>query len=340
VEPIEALERIAELLQRIRNSRQKSQAFRRAADAIRDMSRDELQHLADTNALTDVPGIGTSTAKVIVQALAGETPEYLAGLDADATPPTEHAEKVRTALRGDLHLHSDWSDGGHTIEAMARHAIELGHEYLALTDHSPSLSIAKGLTPDRLREQLDVVARLNAELAPFRILTGIEVDILEDGRLDQEPELLAELDVVVASVHSKLRMEGTEMTERMITALVSPHVDILGHCTGRMVVGRGRPESEFDAEMVFAAAAHLDKAIEINSRPERLDPPMRLLQIVVDSGCKVSIDSDAHATWQLDWQPYGCHRAAEAAVPIDRIVNTWPMDELLAWTGSHAAGTG
>jgi len=304
------------------------------------MSRDELQHLADTNTLTDVPGIGASTAKVIVQALAGETPEYLVNLDADATPPTEHAEQVRTALRGDLHLHSDWSDGGHTIEAMARHAIELGHEYLALTDHSPSLTIAKGLSPERLREQLDVVARLNAELAPFRILTGIEVDILEDGRLDQEPELLAELDVVVASVHSKLRMESAEMTQRMITALVSPHVDILGHCTGRMVVGRGRPESEFDAELVFAAAAHLDKAIEINSRPERLDPPMRLLQIVVDSGCKVSIDSDAHATWQLDWQPYGCHRAADAAVPIERIVNTWPMDELLAWTGSHTTGAG
>ena len=341
VEPVEALERIAELLQRIRNSRQKSQAFRRAADAIRDVPRDELQRMADANALTDLPGIGTSTAKVIAEALAGETPEYIVNLAADAEPPTEGAERVRTALRGDLHLHSDWSDGGHTIEAMARHAVELGHEYLALTDHSPSLSIAKGLSPERLREQLDVVAGLNAELAPFRILTGIEVDILEDGQLDQEPDLLAELDVVVASVHSKLRMAGPEMTQRMITALASPHVDILGHCTGRMVVGRGRPESEFDAELVFAAAAHLDKAVEINSRPERLDPPMRLLQIVVDSGCKVSIDSDAHATWQLDWQPYGCHRAAEADVPLERIVNTWPMADLLAWTASHgAAGSG
>jgi putative hydrolase len=243
---------------------------------------------------------------------------------------------VRAALRGDLHLHSDWSDGGHTIEAMARHAAELGHEYLALTDHSPQLTVAKGLSPERLREQLEIVAGLNAELAPFRILTGIEVDILDDGSLDQEPELLAQLDVVVASVHSKLRMDAQPMTDRMVAALASPHVDILGHCTGRLIVGRGRPESTFDPDLVFAAAAHFDKAVEINSRPERLDPPMRLLQLVVDAGCKVSVDSDAHATWQLDWQPYGCHRAAEASVPIDRIVNTWPADDLLAWTASHA----
>jgi histidinol phosphatase-like PHP family hydrolase len=335
VEPVEALERIAELLHRVRNSHQKSQAFRRAADAIRDVDRAELQRLADADALTDLPGIGTSTAAVIAQALAGETPEYLEKLGAKAEPETEQAAGIRTALRGDLHLHSDWSDGGHTIEAMARHAIELGHDYLALTDHSPQLKVARGLSPRRLHEQLDVVAELNEDLAPFRILTGIEVDILDDGALDQTAELLERLDVVVASVHSKLRMDGTAMTERMVTALASPYVDILGHCTGRLIVGRGRPESEFDAELVFAAAAHLDKAVEINSRPERLDPPMRLLELVVETGCKVSIDSDAHATWQLDWQPYGCHRAAEAGVPVERIVNTWPADELLAWTASH-----
>jgi histidinol phosphatase-like PHP family hydrolase len=337
MEPVEALERIAEVLQRVRNARPKVQAFKRAADAIRDVPREELEALAAAGTLTDLPGIGASTAKVIEQALAGETPEYLHDLDAGATPPTELAEPVRRALRGDLHLHSDWSDGGHTIEAMARHAIELGHDYIALTDHSPRLSVAHGLEPDRLREQLDVVARLNEELAPFRILTGIEVDILDDGALDQERELLEQLDVVVASVHSKLSMEPKAMTERMVAALASPHVDILGHCTGRMVVGRGRDESTFDAELVFAAAAHLDKAIEINARPERLDPPMRLLQQVVDAGCKVSIDSDAHATWQLDWQPYGCHRAADAGVPLERIVNTWPADDLLAWTAAHAA---
>jgi putative hydrolase len=220
---------------------------------------------------------------------------------------------------------------------MASKAVELGHEYIALTDHSPSLSIAKGLSAERLREQLEVVARLNEELAPFRILTGIEVDILEDGTLDQDDDLLAELDVVVASVHSKLRMDAQPMTDRMVAAMASPHTDVLGHCTGRMVMGRGRPESKFDADLVFAACAHFDKAVEINCRPERLDPPMRLLHQVVAAGCKVSIDTDAHAVGQLEWHPNGCARAADAELPIERIVNTWAMDDLLAWTGSHAA---
>jgi len=274
---------------------------------------------------------------VIEQALAGEVPEYLARLEAEAAPDAGAGGAIRTALRGDLHLHSDWSDGGAAIEAMARKAAELGHEYLALTDHSPQLTVAHGLEPDRLRRQLDVVAELNEELAPFRVLTGIEVDILDDGRLDQDDDLLATLDVVVASVHSKLRMANQPMTDRMVAAVANPHTDILGHCTGRLVLGRGRPESTFDAALVFAACAHFDKAVEINCRPERLDPPMRLLEQAVAAGCKVSIDSDAHAVGQLEWQPYGCARAADAGVAETAIVNTWPVDELLAWTASHAA---
>jgi putative hydrolase len=334
--PLEALERIATLLERQRAGRYKEEAFRRAAEAVRDRPEDELRALDAAGRLKDLKGVGDSTARVISQALAGGVPEYLARLEAEAAPDAGPGGEVRAALKGDLHLHSDWSDGGARVEQMARKAADLGHEYMALTDHSPRLTVAKGLTAERLREQLDLVHDLNQELAPFRILTGIEVDILEDGALDQEPELLAGLDVVVASVHSKLRMQRDEMTQRMITALASPHVDILGHCTGRMVLGRGRPESEFDHELVFAAAAHLDKAVEINCRPERLDPPMRLLEIVVGMGCKVSIDSDAHAVGQLEWQPYGCARAAEAGVPMERIVNTWAADELLAWTASHA----
>jgi putative hydrolase len=335
--PLEALEQIATLLERSRAGRYKEEAFRRAADAVRDRPEKELRALATKGRLKDLPGVGDSTARVIEQALAGEVPEYLARLEAEAAPDAGSGAPIRAALRGDLHLHSDWSDGGAPIEAMARKAAELGHQYLALTDHSPKLTVAHGLDAGRLRKQLGVVAELNEELAPFRILTGIEVDILEDGSLDQDLDLLATLDVVVASVHSKLRMNSDEMTQRMISALASPHVDILGHCTGRMVLGKGRPESEFDHELVFAAAAHLDKAVEINCRPERLDPPMRLLKIVVDAGCKVSIDSDAHAVGQLEWQPYGCARAADAGVPVERIVNTWPAADLLAWTASHAA---
>src|SRR5207342_2551701 len=219
---------------------------------------------------------------------------------------------------------------------MARKAVELGHHYLALTDHSPQLTIAHGLEPERLEAQLEVVARVNEELAPFRILTGIEVDILDDGRLDQEQELLARLDVVVASVHSKLRMDREDMTRRMVTAVANPNTDILGHCTGRNVTPRGRsgkvrPESDFDAELVFEACRQFDVAVEINCRPERLDPPRRLLSLAVETGCWFSIDTDAHAPGQLDWQPYGCERAEACGVDPGRVVNTWGVDELLTW---------
>jgi putative hydrolase len=274
---------------------------------------------------------------VIVEALAGERPAYLASLEELAPDPVDGpGAEIRALLKGDCHTHSDWSDGGSPIDVMAAAARDLGHDYIVLTDHSPRLTIANGLSPERLREQLKVVDALNGNLAPFRILTGIEVDILEDGKLDQEPGLLARLDVVVASVHSKLRMDGEEMTRRMIGALANPHMDILGHCTGRIVVGRGRPESSFDAELVFAAAQKFDKAVEINCRPERLDPPKRLLRLAVEMGCKVSIDTDAHAPGQLEWQPYGCDRAAECEVPADSIVNAMDADGLASWTASHA----
>jgi putative hydrolase len=335
VDPVEALERIATLLERERAGRYKEEAFRRAADAIRERPVAELRELAASGGLASLPGIGSSTARVIEQALAGEVPEYLARLEVEAAPDVGAGGAIRAAIKGDLHLHSDWSDGGATVVAMARRGAELGHEYLAVTDHSPSLSIAHGLEPERLEAQLELVARLNEELAPFRVLTGIEVDILDDGSLDQDPDLLGELDVVVASVHSKLRMKGPAMTDRMIAAIADPNADILGHCTGRLVLGRGRPESEFDADLVFGACAHFDKAVEVNCRPERLDPPMRLLEQVAALGCKISIDTDAHAVGQLEWQPYGCARAADAGVDPDRIVNAWPVERLLEWTASH-----
>jgi putative hydrolase len=240
-------------------------------------------------------------------------------------------------LQGDCHSHSDWSDGGSPIREMAEAARDLGHRYWALTDHSPRLTVAHGLDAERLRRQLEIVAELNDELAPFRILTGIEVDILEDGRLDQDEDLLAQLDVVVASVHSKLRMEAPAMTERMLRAVRSPHTDILGHCTGRLLVGRGRPESTFDAEAVFTACADTGTAVEINSRPERLDPPEPLLGQALALGCVVVVDTDAHAPGQLEWQRHGCEQAARVGVPAERIMNTLALDDFLSWTAGHAA---
>ncbi len=305
---------------------------------MRDLRVEELEALAESGKLTDLPGIGDKTALVIRQALGGQTPDYLLRLEQRLPKQADGpGAAMRALLKGDLHLHSDWSDGGSPIKTMAETAKSLGHEYMALTDHSPRLTIANGLTAERLRDQLKVLEELNEELAPFRILRGIEVDILEDGALDQDPKLLGELDVVVASVHSKLRMEAPEMTRRMVAALANPHVDILGHCTGRLVVGKGRPESTFDEEIVVQAAKRFDKAIEINSRPERLDPPRRILRMMVEENIKTSIDSDAHAPGQLHWQPYGCDRAVEENVDPDLVVNTKSVDDLLAWTASHAS---
>jgi putative hydrolase len=339
VEPAEALREIASLLERTREPYFKVRAFRSAAKAIADMPHGELERLGELGRLGDIPGVGESSAKVIAEALTDQVPAYLQRLrGVFENPGTDAGRALRQLLRGDLHLHSDWSDGGDTAHAMAAKAKAIGHDYIALTDHSPRLKIAHGLSPERLREQLDVIAAINDELAPFRVLTGIEVDINEDGTLDQEPELLAEIDIVIASVHSKLAMARAEMTDRLLLAMANPHSDILGHCTGRMVTGRGRAESEFDSDIVFMAAKKFDKAVEINCRPERLDPPRRMLRRLVELDVKVSIDTDAHAVDQLDWQPFGCDRAVECEVPLTSIVNSWRVDELLEWTAAHGAG--
>jgi putative hydrolase len=219
---------------------------------------------------------------------------------------------------------------------MAESARELAHEWIALTDHSPRLTVANGLSPERLRSQLELIAELNERLAPFRILTGIEVDILDDGSLDQEEDLLAGLDVVVASVHSKLRMDARPMTARMLAAIANPHVDVLGHCTGRRVLGRHRPESAFDAEKVFAACRDHGVAVEINCRPDRQDPPDPLLRLAAGMGCLFAIDSDAHAPGQLDWQHSGCARAEAVGIAQDRVINTRGADDLKSARGAWA----
>lgn len=337
--PEEALLRVVHCLDRAHESGFKSKAFVRALDIVRNTPIDELERRTATDTLTDLDGIGKSTAAVITDALEGREPAYLRKIEAESQVAiTEAGRRYREALRGDCHLHSTWSDGGAPIEAMAATAIAIGHDYMVQTDHSARLTIAHGLNEERLAEQLDQISEVNAAIADsghdFRILSGMEVDILEDGSLDLAGEMLERLDVVVASVHSKLRMDKQPMTERMVLAAASPHVDILGHCTGRMI-GK-RPPSTFDADYVFAACAQFDTAVEINCRPERLDPPSELLRRAVEHGCWFAIDTDAHATGQLEWQALGCDRAAECDVPIDRIINTLSADDLIGWTRQAA----
>ena len=336
VEPGDALRRIGFLLERSRQHSRRVEAFRGAAAALRELDEGEIARRVEAGTITEIAGIGRSTAGVIEQAARGELPDYLARQQEEhGGALDEDGREYAAAIIGDCHLHSDWSDGGSPIEEMVLTAVELGQEWMVLTDHSPRLRIANGLSAQRLSQQLDLLGRIDASLGDaFTVLSGIEVDILDDGSLDQTDEMLGRLDLVTASVHSKLKMAAEPMTRRMVTAVGNPRVNVLGHCTGRLVTGgRGtRPPSEFDARAVFEACAEHGVAVEINSRPERCDPPDELIELALEIGCLFAVDSDAHAPGQLEMKAYGAARAERLGIPLERIVTTWDADRIREWT--------
>ncbi len=333
--PVDALRRICFLLERGRESHYRVDAFRRTLESIRLMPEAELRERAESGTLKQIKGIGDTSAAIITEALRGEVPRYLATVERKHGDDSAlQGSALYAALVGDLHVHSNWSDGGSPIEEMVLASVELGQEWMALTDHSPRLTVANGLSRERLTDQLRRVEAINASLGDsFRLLKGIEVDINLDGTLDQDDDLLDRLDVVTASIHSKLRQPSIELTPRMLAAVRNPHTNVLAHCTGQLVTGgRGtRPPSTFDADKVFRACLEHDVAVEINSRPERRDPPDELIELARDLGCLFAIDSDAHAPGQLDFKYLGCERAEHLGIPAERIVTTWPVEDVLAW---------
>jgi len=230
-------------------------------------------------------------------------------------------------IRGDMHAHTNWSDGSDTIEAMAEAARALGYEYLTISDHSISMTFIKGLTVERIREQRRIIDRLNEHFEGFRLLHGIEVNIRSDGTLDYPDEILAEFDVVTASIHGGLGQSREQITQRMLSAIHNPHVDILGHPSGRLI--NKREPSEFDAEAVFTAAAETGTVLEVNAQPDRLDLRDADVRTAIESGATIAIDSDAHSTAQLELIRYGVATARRGWAEAQHVLNALPLDKLM-----------
>ena len=238
------------------------------------------------------------------------------------------------ALHGELHSHTDWSDGQNTIEEMARGARSAGLSYLVISDHSQSLGVVNGLTVERLRMQWEAIAEAQHRLGDsILLLRGAEVEIRADGELDYPDEILAALDVVTASVHTSLRQSRERVTARMLSAVRNPHVDVIGHPTGRMV--GGRDPAELDLEVVLAAARESGVALEINAHPARLDLKDAHARRAVEMGCRLAINSDAHSPADLELRPYGVATARRGWVGAESVVNAWPRERLLAWLGQR-----
>ncbi len=236
-------------------------------------------------------------------------------------------------IEGDLHVHSRASDGANTLEELAEAAMARGYRYLAVTDHSRSLAFTNGLTEERLKEQREEIDKLNREFRNFRLLAGIEVDILSDGRLDFDDRVLSQLDVVVASVHSGFRQDQETLNRRIEAALKNEHVDIIGHPTGRLI--SRRDPYALDVGRVLELAADTGTALEINANPDRLDLSDAYVRQGRDLGVRFAIDTDAHHVNSLDDMQYGVLTARRGWAQKQDVINTLPLDELEKWLKRH-----
>jgi DNA polymerase (family 10) len=234
-------------------------------------------------------------------------------------------------IRGDLHVHSNWTDGRNSIEEMAQAAKRRGYQYIAICDHSPTIGITNGLTPERLQKQIQEIEKVNETSKGLRVLTGIEVDIKSDGRLDFDDEILATLELVVASVHTRFSQSKKEMTHRIIRAVENPNVNIIAHPTGRLI---GKREAyEVDMDKIIDACKANSKILELNACPERLDLSDVNCRKAKEKGVKIAISTDAHMDIHLDWMKFGVATAGRGWIESKDVVNSQSLSTLMKTLG-------
>ena len=323
----QVLSEIGYLLRQDPEEKFRAKAFSAAAWSLA-IERPDLEALHGANELTTLEGVGAGIAKVLAEVVETGGSRYLDRLREQMKQPARADESVLdfAQYKGDVHSHSTWSDGKATMLEMARGAEAMGYTYLGVTDHSPRIKVVNGLDANRLLAQSREMAEVQAQVPGVSLLQGIEVDILEDGSLDLPDMVLELLDVVIASPHVKLRQEPEAMTERMLRAVSHPHVDVIGHPTGRRP--GSREGANYDFEAVFKEAAKHHVALEIDCDPARMDLSPEMARLALELGCKFSLDADAHAPAEFAYVPMGMWMARRAGIPQDRILNFQPLEDL------------
>jgi putative hydrolase len=323
----QALSEIGYLLRQDPNERFRAKAFSGAAWSIA-LQRPDVEGLFRRNELTSLEGVGAGIAKVLSDLIENGHSRYLERLREQMKQPALDAESALdvAAYQGDVHSHTRWSDGRATMLEMAEGARALGYRYLGITDHSPRITVVNGLNAERLLAQSNEMAEVQKLVPEVTLLQGIEVDILEDGSLDLPDAVLEILDVVIASPHVKLRQEPSAMTQRMLRAVSHPHVDVIGHPTGRRP--GAREGATYDFEAVFQEAAEHGVALEIDCDPARMDLSPEMARLAYELGCSFTVDADAHAPAEFAYVPMGLWMARRAGIPEDRILNFLPVEKL------------